>query len=590
MLPVSRLPSLLESNALEELTREFLAWFGQFRQARMVEYTPVQRQKMEQFANIFLTLYVDDRYRIPQQFLAPFITFNPTIAYFIGCTSLGTTDPWIRLLLDKKAPVEKLLPLYSQRNRTRIDKDILFTPDPYLASLWYAKQRLTLRYPVDRDHFQNAKHYFENPPGEYRIVNVDCIVAGYFAITYLHSDYERQYKSWLFNVIQRDCERITPTGPPDKKSIVLISSKWVYGSSVHRALHPYFKTLKDKYTLTLVHIGPMHDDVDTGLFSEVRLFPYIQDPATLSEEQRAAVTDQNWGTVYFPDVGMDAETIYLASQRLAPVQIVGYGHPASTWSPNTDYFFVGKDVECAEGVENTFSEQLVQLPGIGMHAIWPPFPRPVTRPDKPDDSPIVINCPWTLFKLAAPQISTLNKMVSRSERKLLFRIFGGPVITGLGAYPVYKQDILRALGEDNVEFPPPVILKDYNREMARGDITLMAYPFAGFTTVIDSIHLGIPVITRRGNQGYNNFPAELLKKYNLEELVACSEEEYIDKTVRLANDSAYRHKLQSTLLQIDQPRILSEGFDGTVFERAIEYVLKNHDPSKTRPDKPIVVT
>jgi len=482
------------------------------------------------------------------------------------------------------------LPIYSQRNQIKIDKDQLFAPNPVQASLWYARQRLTLRYPVDRNHFQNAKTYFENPPRDYRIVSTDCIVAGYFAITYLHPDYERQYKSWLINVIRRDCERITPIGTPDTRSIALISAKWMHGTSVHRALYPYFKTLKDKYTLTLVHIGPMHEQVDTRLFSEVRNFPSLQNPGTLSKEQRAAVTNQNWKIVYFPDVGMDAETIYLVSQRIAPIQIVGNGHPSSTWSPNADYFFVGKNVECAEGVENTFSEQLVQLPGTGMHAVWPPFPCPNTPPDKSNDLPIVINCPWPVFKLAAPLISTLKKMISRSDRKLLFRVFGGPVITGLGAYQVYKQDILCALGEDNVEFPPPVMFDDYNREMAKGDITLMAYPFGGFTTVIDSIHLGILVITRRGNQGYNNFPAELLKKYNLDELIAYSEGEYVDKTVRLANDTSYRHKLQTALLQLDRPKILSEGFDGTVFERAIEYILKNHDPSKTQPDKPIVVT
>ena len=266
MLPVSQLHSLLESNALEQLSQEFLAWFGQFQRARMVEYTHMQHQMMEDFADIFLTLYVDDRYQIPQNFLRPLIILNPVIAYFIGCTSLGTTDPWIQILLDKKALIEKLLPIYSQRNQIKIDKDQLFAPNPVQASLWYARQRLTLRYPVDRNHFQNAKTYFENPPRDYRIVSTDCIVAGYFAITYLHPDYERQYKSWLINVIRRDCERITPIGTPGTRSIALISAKWMHGTSVHRALYPYFKTLKDKYTLTLVHIGPMHEQVDTRLF------------------------------------------------------------------------------------------------------------------------------------------------------------------------------------------------------------------------------------------------------------------------------------------------------------------------------------
>ncbi len=590
MLPVSQLHALLESNALVQLTQTFFAWFDQFRQARMVKYNHMQRQQMEHFANTFLTLYVDDRYQIPQQFLLPFIALNSTIANFIGCTNIGTTDPWIQTLMDKGASIEKMLPLYSLRNQIKIGNDRLFATNPALASVWYSKQRIALRYAVGRNHFQNAKQYFESFPREYRIVSRDCILAGYFAVTYLHSDYERQYKSWLINVIQRDCERIMPTGTPDTNSIALISSRWIHGSAVHRALYPYFKTLKDKYTLTLVHIGPMNEHVDTSLFSEIRHFPYLQNPGVLSEEQRAAVTDQNWQIAYFPDVGMDSETIYLASQRIAPVQIVGYGHPSSTWSPNADYFFVGKDVECAKGVENTFSEQLVQLPGIGMHAVWPASPRPNAPADKANDSPIVINCPWTCFKLAAPQISTLKKILSGSRRKILLRVFGDEGITEAGAYPLYKRDLLRALGKDNVEFPPPVMRGDYYREMARGDITLIAYPFGGFTTVIDSIHLGIPVITRRGKQGYNNFPAELLRKYGLDELIAYSEEEYVDKTVRLANDADYRHKLQSTLFKLDLPKILSEGFDGNVFERAIEYVLKNHNPSKTQPNKPIVVT
>ena len=590
ILPVAQLPALLESSELVRLTQEFLGRFRRFHQARAVEYGSMQRQQMEQFANTFLNLFVDDRYQIPQQFVIPLISFNITISNFIGCTSLGTTDPWIQTLLDKNAPIEKLLSLYSQRNQVKISIDRLFALNSDLASFWYTQQRLSLRYAVDQNHFQNAKQYFENTPDKYRIVCRDCILAGYFAVTYLHSDYERQYKKWLMNIIQRDCERIIPTGIPDKKSIALISSRWKKDTAVHRALYPYFKALKGKYTLTLVHTGPIDERVDTSLFSEVRHFPTLRNPKDLSKEQRSAVANQNWQFVYFPDVGMDPETIYLASQRIAPIQIVGYGHPSSTWSPNIDYFFVGKDVECADGVENTFSEQLIQLPGIGMHTVWPTSTRPNAPADKANDSPIIINCPWTGFKLASPLICTLKKIISNSDRKLLFRIIGGAGITDLGAYPVYRQALFRALGEENVEFPPPVVLADYYREMAKGDITLMAYPFGGFTTVIDSIHLGIPVITRRGNHGYNNFPAELLKKYNLDELIAYSEDDYVEKTIRLANDTSYRYELQSILLQIDLPRILSEGFDGAVFKRAIDYVLKNHNPSRTWPSKPVVVT
>ena len=49
------------------------------------------------------------------------------------------------------------------------------------------------------------------------------------------------------------------------------------------------------------------------------------------------ITDTNWivdeqfDIIFYPDLGMKMESIWLANKRLAPIQIASYGHPVSSY-------------------------------------------------------------------------------------------------------------------------------------------------------------------------------------------------------------------------------------------------------------------
>ena len=58
----------------------------------------------------------------------------------------------------------------------------------------------------------------------------------------------------------------------------------------------------------------------------------------------------------YPSVGMDAQTLKLASMRLAPVQYAGYGHPVTTGLPTIDYFLGSDLLEPTNGLEH-YSEK-----------------------------------------------------------------------------------------------------------------------------------------------------------------------------------------------------------------------------------------
>ena len=53
---------------------------------------------------------------------------------------------------------------------------------------------------------------------------------------------------------------------------------------------------------------------------------------------RDLIAAAKFDVLFYPDIGMEALTYYLAFARLAPVQAVSWGHPVTTGIPNIDYF------------------------------------------------------------------------------------------------------------------------------------------------------------------------------------------------------------------------------------------------------------
>ncbi|EFX92754.1 hypothetical protein HMPREF0027_0176 [Actinobacillus ureae ATCC 25976] len=62
---------------------------------------------------------------------------------------------------------------------------------------------------------------------------------------------------------------------------------------------------------------------------------------------------------YMPSIGMDLATIFASNTRLAPVQVIALGHPATTHSDFIEYVIVEDDYV---GSEECFSETLLRLP------------------------------------------------------------------------------------------------------------------------------------------------------------------------------------------------------------------------------------
>lgn len=92
-------------------------------------------------------------------------------------------------------------------------------------------------------------------------------------------------------------------------------------------------------------------------------------------------------------------------------------------------------------------------------------------------------------------------------------------------------------------------LKDAQAAYNEIDVALDTYPYNGTTTTCEALYMGVPVITLRGDRHGARVGSSLLTVMGFEELIAESEQEFVDKAVSLAQDSFRLQKYRSTTRQ-----------------------------------------
>jgi predicted O-linked N-acetylglucosamine transferase (SPINDLY family) len=109
--------------------------------------------------------------------------------------------------------------------------------------------------------------------------------------------------------------------------------------------------------------------------------------------------------------------------------------------------------------------------------------------------------------------------------------------------------------------------RDFMAAHQDADIALDCYPFNGTTTTAHTLWMGLPVITLAGRSHVARVGVSMLENVGLSELVASSENEYVECAVKLASNAAWLQGLRRSL----RARMLtSPNMDGVRFTRFLE--------------------
>ena len=273
----------------------------------------------------------------------------------------------------------------------------------------------------------------------------------------------------------------------------------------------------------------------------------------------------------YPEVGMHPMTARLAALRLAPVQAASWGHPETTGLPTIDYYLSAEAFE-PPGAEAYYTERLVALPEFGCL-----LERPNVTPEYPDLAgagidagvPLLI-CPGMAFKYGPKHDWVFAEIAGRlgACRFLFFRHWNPALNEKLGER-LRAAFAARGLDAERfVTFLPWQTPARFHGWMRRADAYLDTIGFSGFNTAQQAVECGLPIVTREGRFMRGRLASGILKRLGLAELVAATEQAYVELAVKLVEDAEYSEAV-ARRMQLAGPAL----YEDATPVRALEALL-----------------
>lgn len=230
----------------------------------------------------------------------------------------------------------------------------------------------------------------------------------------------------------------------------------------------------------------------------------------------------------------------------APVQISWLGYAGTTGLDTIDYRITDPFVDPLDTELGAYSEASLRLPETmwcysSLNAEPAVAPLPALTAGH-----VTFGCQNSYRKLHPRLFALWARLLAAVERSRLF----------LHAEEE-AQDLLReafareGVQPERLEFGGRVSRLDYLCRYRNIDIGLDTFPFNGATTTLDAAWMGVPVVTLRGAVAVQRAGACIAQNLGLPELVADSEDAYLEKAAALARDlprlSELRGQLRSRL-------------------------------------------
>jgi protein O-GlcNAc transferase len=274
----------------------------------------------------------------------------------------------------------------------------------------------------------------------------------------------------------------------------------------------------------------------------------------------------------YPEIGMDATTAKLASLRLAPVQAASWGHPETSGLPTIDYYISAQALEPADAQAN-YTEKLVALPNLGCWLV--PAEEALDKPPKLDlqSDEVLLLCPGNAFKYAPQHDRLLAAIALRVPRSRLvfFRTRPEPLAEKL--HERLRESFRRAGAdfERQVMFLPWQSRTAFRALLKRADLYLDTIGFSGFNTAVQALECDLPIVAREGRFLRGRLASGVLRHLGLDELVAPSDQAYVELAVTLAGDGERRQALRKRI-EAGRQRLYRDAEPLDALQRFIETV------------------
>jgi protein O-GlcNAc transferase len=301
--------------------------------------------------------------------------------------------------------------------------------------------------------------------------------------------------------------------------------------------------LDDRFELVYLQSGP--SDAHSERLAR-RADRHVRLPSTLLEAQEA-IAKEELDVLFFPEIGLDPLTYYLGFSRFAPVQCVSWGHPLTTGSPTMDHFISARHLERPDG-DADYTEKLWRLETLNSYYERPVNPPRWTRAELglPEDRRLY-GCLQSAFKFHPDYDRVLEAILHRDEKGSL--LLASPRPASLQDVIVERWRRYAPIVAERAIWVEPLELDRFLRVLQLCDAVLAPIQFGAGRSALDSFGVGAPLVTFEGPFLKSRIAYAAYMEMQMPDLVAHSEEEYIDLAHRLANDLDFQPDMRRKIAE-----------------------------------------
>jgi hypothetical protein len=544
-----------------------------------------QRQRFcTRLASAASTLFADPQFDLPPACFNLLLTLHEWTGLLFSTTAFGNADHVVRHL-NPRGPrnaeflagdrfVEKLCALYSTESELELDFTALWAYDKTLAAS-LALVLLSPTFKGSANAHLKREALIEWLPGKLQqIRDLDDLPTAllhnaYMFCSYAQTPRRHEIKRDINELVRRKLAQLGLTdlpapnpvaaqrgrrSPRGRKPLMIVVLEWFCGAhSIYRTHSRTLEAAREHFEVVGFGFGYAVDDLGRAVFDR---FIELEEPEYIGEclatiREFAALEQPD--VLYMPSVGMFVLTVFMSNLRVAPLQIAGLGHPATTHSDKIDYVSVEEDYI---GDPACFSERLMKLPKDGQ-----PYRPSVALPEivaqiPPPRERLEIVITASSMKLNPGFLDACREIAARARTPVAFNFMSG-VPSGLPLDRM-RAVIGKALPEARVhgfyEYA------GYLARVNRADLFLSPFPFGNTNGIVDALTLGLPGVCKRGAEVFERIDGALFERVDMPSwTVADSVDQYVAAAVRMIDAHAERTALRQSLIET---RAVERCFEG----------------------------
>ena len=210
--------------------------------------------------------------------------------------------------------------------------------------------------------------------------------------------------------------------------------------------------------------------------------------------------------------------------RVAPIQVNYLGYPGTMGADYFDYI-IADQVLIPKNQKQFYSEKIIYMP----HSYQPNDNQiivPELKTTKSDhglpDGKFVFCCFNQNYKIGINEFNIWMRVLKKIDNSILWLIESNKK----AKQNIHKQAELNNISSSRIIFASNLSHLKHLERHRHADIFLDTFNYNAHTTASDALRVGLPIITKQGNQFAARVTSSLLSALDLNELVTHTDEEY----------------------------------------------------------------